>query len=84
MGYDKTRSDNEALRFDLARAKAAWAQANALSPWEGELVLARVDNESSEWVERAASQIRTALGVSVRVVSFPRPRRFTQGRDRGD
>ena len=71
LGYDKTRSDNEALRFDLARAKAAWAQANALSPWEGELVLARVDNESSEWVERAASQIRTALGVSVRVVSFP-------------
>lgn len=71
LGHDKNRSGTEALRFDVERAKTAWMQANALSPWEGELVLARVDNESSEWMERAASQIRAALGVSTRVVSFP-------------
>lgn len=71
LGHGKTRPGNEVLKFDAARAKATWEAANTLAPWEGDLALARVDNEPGEWIEDAASQIRETLGVNVRVLSFP-------------
>lgn len=71
LGHDTSPGSNAVLGHDAARAREAWEQANAMFPWNQELVLARVDSESGEWMESAATQIRSTLGISVRVISFP-------------
>lgn len=59
------------LKNDAQRAKTLWNQANTLTPWAGTLVLARSENEPEEWLTDVANQIRTTLGINVRLTVYP-------------
>ncbi|WP_229769849.1 peptide ABC transporter substrate-binding protein [Mobiluncus porci] len=71
LGHTENLAGNEVLKFNVAQAKANWAAADSLAPWDGEIAMARVDNEMGEWVDGAAGQIRSCLGVRVSVKAFP-------------
>jgi oligopeptide transport system substrate-binding protein len=71
-GFDPNIPGNDALNFDPARAKQLWAQADAISSWSGQYVIAyNADGGHQEWVDAVANSIKNTLGVPA--VGAPQP-----------
>jgi oligopeptide transport system substrate-binding protein len=71
-GFDPNLPGNDALNFDPNRARQLWAQANAISQWNGQYVIAyNADAGNQEWVDAVANSIKNVLGIDA--VGAPQP-----------
>ncbi|RLV56853.1 ABC transporter substrate-binding protein [Aeromicrobium phragmitis] len=72
-GYTEDIEGNEVLEFDADAAKDLWAQADAISPFEGTFELSyNADGAGNkEWVEAVVNQWRTNLEIEAEPKAFP-------------
>lgn len=71
-GYSDSLAGNEVLTYDQDKAKALWAQADAIAPWSGQFAIAyNSDGGHQEWVDAVANSIRNTLGIDA--VGAPQP-----------
>ena len=64
-GYDANISGNDVLTYNPDKAKELWAQADAISPWDGTFTIAyNSDGGHKEWVDAAANSIKNTLGIA--------------------
>jgi oligopeptide transport system substrate-binding protein len=71
-GFDPNIPGSDALDFDPDRARRLWAQANAISAWSGQYVIAyNADAGHREWVDAVANSIKNVLGIDA--VGAPQP-----------
>jgi oligopeptide transport system substrate-binding protein len=71
-GFDPNLPGNDVLNFNPARARELWAQANAISQWSGQYVIAyNADAGNQEWVDAVANSIKNVLGIDA--VGTPQP-----------
>jgi oligopeptide transport system substrate-binding protein len=71
-GFDPNLPGNDVLNFNPARARQLWAQANAISQWSGQYVIAyNADAGNQEWVDAVANSIKNVLGIDA--VGTPQP-----------
>lgn len=66
-GYSDSLKGNDALKFDAAKAKDLWAQADKISPWPADKVFTITSNidgaGNKEYITAMANQIATNLGI---------------------
>jgi oligopeptide transport system substrate-binding protein len=71
-GFDPNLSGNDALAFDPDTAQDLWAQADDISPWSGQYVIAyNGDGDHQQWVDAVADSIAQTLGIDA--VGSPQP-----------
>lgn len=71
-GYDTGLEGNDALTYDPDEAKRLWAEADAISPWDGTIRIAySADRGSKPWVDAISNSIANTLGVDVSGQPFP-------------
>jgi oligopeptide transport system substrate-binding protein len=71
-GFDPNIPGNDALDFNPVRAQQLWAQANAISPWNGRYAIAyNADSGHQEWVDAVANSIKNVLGIDA--IGAPQP-----------
>ena len=71
-GYDPHIDGNEALNFSPDRARALWAQADAIAKWSGRYAISyNADGSHQEWVDAVANSIKNTLGIDA--VGAPQP-----------
>ncbi|MGI4893917.1 MAG: peptide ABC transporter substrate-binding protein, partial [Janthinobacterium lividum] len=64
-GYSESVAGNDVLSFDVAKAKALWAQAEAIAPYTGTFTIAyNTDGGHQEWVDAVTASIRQNLGIA--------------------
>lgn len=81
-GYDDNLEGVEVLEFDPEKAKDLWAQADAISPFEGTLPLAsNGDGPHNQWIEALANQWINNLGISVEPKFYPTFAAFLEDRE---
>ncbi|CAM2994559.1 ABC transporter substrate-binding protein [Prescottella defluvii] len=62
----------ENLDFVPDRARALWAQADAIAPWSGTFAIAyNSDGGHQEWVDAVSNSIRNTLGIDARGAPYP-------------
>ena len=63
-GYSEKIPGNEVLSFDAAKAKALWAQAEAIAPYSGTFTIGyNSDGGHQTWVDATTASIRQTLGI---------------------
>ncbi|WP_448071321.1 peptide ABC transporter substrate-binding protein [Georgenia yuyongxinii] len=63
-GWSDSVPGSEVLEYDPERAKELWAEADAISPWEGTFTLAyNSDGGHQAWVEATVNSIKNTLGI---------------------
>ncbi|GAA2726984.1 peptide ABC transporter substrate-binding protein [Cellulomonas aerilata] len=63
-GWSDEVEGSEVLEYDEAEAKDLWAQADAISPWEGTFTLAyNTDGGHQAWVDATTNSIKNTLGI---------------------
>lgn len=81
-GYSDSLEGVEVLDFDPAKAKELWAEADAISPWEGSLPLAsNGDGPHNQWIEALANQWINNLGIQVEPKFYPTFGAFLEDRE---
>lgn len=71
-GFDPDLPGSEVLDFDAAAARDLWAQADAISPWEGEFGISyNVDGGHETWIGMLAGQLHAVLGIQVTERQLP-------------
>jgi oligopeptide transport system substrate-binding protein len=71
-GFDPNLPGSDALDFNPDRARQLWAQANAISAWNGRYGIAyNADAGHQEWVDAVANSIKNVLGIDA--VGAPQP-----------
>lgn len=71
-GFSDTLAGNEVLDFDPEMAAELWAQADAISPWEGTFKIAyNTDGGHQAWVDAVANQIKNNLGIEAQGAPYP-------------
>ena len=63
-GWSDTVEGSEVLKFDAEGAKKLWAEADAISPWDGTFQIGyNSDGGHQPWVDAVSNQIKNALGI---------------------
>ncbi|RIJ77817.1 ABC transporter substrate-binding protein [Nakamurella silvestris] len=63
-GWSDSLPGSDVLNFDAAKAKDLWAQADAISPWDGKFTIGyNSDGGHKEWVDAVCNQIKNNLGI---------------------
>lgn len=63
-GWSDSIPGSDVLAYDEAKAQELWAQADAISPWEGTFTLAyNTDGGHQAWVDATVNSIRNVLGI---------------------
>lgn len=63
-GYSKDIPGNEVLTNDEKKAKELWAEADAISPWDGSFQIAyNADGPHQAWVDAVTNNIKNTLGI---------------------
>lgn len=63
-GYSKDIAGNEVLTFNEKKAKELWAEADAISPWDGSFQIAyNADGPHQAWVDAVTNSIKNTLGI---------------------
>lgn len=63
---------SDVLEFDPDKAVELWAQADAISPWDGEFQIAyNADGDHQAWVDATANSIKNVLGIEAVGVPYP-------------
>jgi oligopeptide transport system substrate-binding protein len=71
-GFDPNLPGNDVLNFDPGRARQLWKQADAISAWSGQYVIAyNADAGNQEWVDAVANSVKNVLGIDA--VGAPQP-----------
>ena len=71
-GFDPNLPGNDVLNFDPDRARRLWKQADAISAWSGQYVIAyNADAGNQEWVDAVANSVKNVLGIYA--VGAPQP-----------
>lgn len=71
-GYSEDIPGSEVLEFDPELAKELWAQADAISPWEGSFQLGyNADGPNQGWVDAVANQLKNNLGIEAAGAPVP-------------
>ncbi|MGJ0203621.1 ABC transporter substrate-binding protein [Leucobacter sp. gxy201] len=81
-GYAEGLAGSEKLDFNLDEAKKLWAEADAISPFEGTLEVAtNSDGPHQVWVEAVANQWSTNLGITAAPKLYPTFAAFLDDRE---
>ncbi|MCL1839278.1 MAG: ABC transporter substrate-binding protein [Propionibacteriaceae bacterium] len=71
-GYNDAIPGSEVTHFNADKAKELWAQADAISPWDGSFVIAyNADGGHEPWVTAVTNQLKNTLGIDAKGQSFP-------------
>ncbi|MDR1806432.1 MAG: ABC transporter substrate-binding protein [Propionibacteriaceae bacterium] len=71
-GWDGNIPGNEVLTYDPEKAKELWAEADAISPWEGTFKIAyNADGPHQAWVDAVTNSIKTVLGIDAEGDPYP-------------
>lgn len=63
-GYQADLPGSEVLQYNPEKAKELWAQADAISPFTGQLTISyNSDADHKVWVDALANQLRNNLGI---------------------
>ncbi len=63
-GWSDSVPGSDVLKYDPDTAKQLWAQADAISPFEGTFTIAyNVDGGHQEWVDAVINSIKNVLGI---------------------
>ncbi|MEY2847367.1 MAG: hypothetical protein RI885_32, partial [Actinomycetota bacterium] len=71
-GYSDSLPGAEVLEFNAEEAKKLWAEADAISPWEGTFSIAyNADGGHAGWVDAVSNQIKNNLGIEASGTPYP-------------
>jgi len=71
-GYSEDVPGSEVLDYNPDDAKDKWAQADAISKWDGEFKIAyNADGGHQEWVDAVANSIKNVLGIEASGDPYP-------------
>jgi oligopeptide transport system substrate-binding protein len=71
-GFDPNLPGKDVLNFDPDRARRLWQQADAISAWSGQYVIAyNADAGNQEWVDAVANSVKNVLGIDA--IGAPQP-----------
>jgi oligopeptide transport system substrate-binding protein len=71
-GYSEDIPGSEVLDFDADEAKALWAEADAIAPWDGTFQIAyNADGGHQAWVDAVANQLKNNLGIDASGAPYP-------------
>lgn len=71
-GWTDSIPGNEVLEYNPEKAKELWAEANAISPWEGEFKIAyNADGGHDAWVDAVSNSIKNTLGIEASGDPYP-------------
>jgi len=71
-GWSDSIPGSEVLNYDPEMAKELWAQADAISPWEGTFKIAyNADGGHDVWVNAVTNSIKNALGIEAEGDPYP-------------
>jgi oligopeptide transport system substrate-binding protein len=71
-GYSEDVPGSEVLDFNADEAVALWAEADAISPWEGTFELAyNADGGHQAWVDAVTNSIKNVLGIDAAGAPYP-------------
>ncbi|NYI42285.1 peptide ABC transporter substrate-binding protein [Demequina lutea] len=71
-GWSDKIPGSEVLKYDPTKAKALWAQADAISPWTGTFKIGyNADGGHQAWVDAVINSIKNALGIDAEGSPYP-------------
>lgn len=71
-GYDENIAGNEVLKYDPAKAKELWDQADAISKYDGTFTIAyNSDGGHQTWVDATTNSIKNTLGIKAEGKPYP-------------
>lgn len=71
-GFQEGIEGSDVLDFDAAKAKELWAQADAISPWDGTFQISyNGDGPHEAWVTAVTNQIKNTLGIDASGKAYP-------------
>jgi oligopeptide transport system substrate-binding protein len=71
-GYSEDIPGSEVLDFDADEAKALWAEADAIAPWDGTFQIGyNADGGHQAWVDAVANQLKNNLGIDASGAPYP-------------
>ncbi|MCS5734216.1 peptide ABC transporter substrate-binding protein [Herbiconiux daphne] len=71
-GWSDSLAGADVLKYDADDAKAKWAAADAISPWEGTFQIAyNADGGHQGWVDAVANSIKNTLGIDASGAPYP-------------
>jgi len=72
-GWSDSIPGNEVLKYDAAKAKDLWAQADKISPWTGKFQIAyNADGGHQGWVDAVSNSIKNTLGIEASGKPYPK------------
>jgi oligopeptide transport system substrate-binding protein len=72
-GYSNKIPGSEVLKFDPAKAKDLWAQAEKIKPYDGSKPLqiaSNTDGGNKEWIDAVANGFKNNLGIQAEIQPF--------------
>ena len=71
-GYSDSLEGAEVLEFNAEEAVRLWAEADAISPWDGQFAIAyNSDGGHQGWVDAVVNQIKNTLGIDAVGAPYP-------------
>lgn len=71
-GYSESVPGSDVLDYDEALAKKLWAQADAISPWDGQFGIGyNSDGGHQGWVDAVCNGLKNVLGIEAVGVPYP-------------
>ncbi|WP_157550061.1 peptide ABC transporter substrate-binding protein [Microbacterium sp. Leaf161] len=71
-GWSDSVPGSEVLDYDPEKAKELWAEADAISPWDGEFKIAyNSDGGHDAWVDAVSNSIKNTLGIEASGDPYP-------------
>ncbi|MCR2793141.1 ABC transporter substrate-binding protein [Microbacterium sp. zg.Y625] len=71
-GWSDSLEGAEVLEYNPERAAELWAEADAISPWEGTFQIAyNADGGHDQWVDAVSNSIKNTLGIDASGAPYP-------------
>ncbi len=71
-GWSDSLTGADVLKYDPDKAKDLWAQANAISPWDGTFEIGyNADGGHQTWVDAVVNSIKNTLGIDASGAPYP-------------
>ncbi len=71
-GWSDSVPGSEVLEYNPEKAKELWAEADAISPWEGDFKIAyNADGGHDAWVDAVSNSIKNTLGIEASGDPYP-------------
>jgi len=71
-GWSDSIPGSEVLQYNPEQAQALWAQADAISPWDGTFQIAyNADGGHADWVDAVINSIKNTLGIDASGNPYP-------------